>query len=273
MIDLTPRLAETYHGPIGYGASLPQKFSVQDIGMCAVKFTQNTQGPRVPINEIVGFCIADLLGIKHPPVGIVEIPAIVLPDDGILKVNDGKDEFQYKSGLHFYSKWLDPSNRVILDDFKELTLKNPEMLAGVVLLDLLINNFDRKTGNMNLLLHREPSGHYLNLIDLSMAFGNAIWTLGNLHEDSLPSISERLPYSGNLDAILATIKLEDDFSPYIDRLKDLKVSVLEEIVYSLPKEWSINDTEKQALLEYILNRVKALPNYLEERFKKDEWWL
>ena len=274
MIDLTPRLAETYVRRSQYGASLPQIFMVEDVGQCVIKFLQNAQGPRVPVNEIVGLSLASELGIDHPRVGLVEVDEAALPNDGVLIITDEEgDSWTYKPGLHFYSKWLEPADRVEPDDFKGMTLQNAPMLAGVVLLDLLIDNWDRTRGNMNLLLHRESGRQHLKLIDLSVAFGSAVWELGNLRAVDLPPPSERLPYSGELDDVLATIKVEKDFEPFLRRLNELSEARLRAIVSSVPGEWQVTDAEREALLNYLSQRVRALPDYLAKRLQKDTRWL
>jgi hypothetical protein len=178
--------ADSYLKPVGRGATFPQLFDVEGIGVCVVKFLQNPQGLRALTNEFIGFKIASLLDIDHPETGILDVGAEVLPDGGVLKVHDEDDTYIFKPGLHFYSRWLEPADQVIATDLSSFGMAdNPEILAGVVLLDLLLNNWDRKPLNLNLLLHRQGR-HRLKLIDLSMAFGNANWTLGNLKDTDLP---------------------------------------------------------------------------------------
>ena len=273
MVDPTSRFAETYVREFPYGQSLPQIFLVEGVGQCAVKFLQNPQGPRVLINELVSFGVASALGIEHPRVGIAEVDAIVLPSDGVLNTFDRwGDPCMLEPGLHFYSQWLEPADRIEADDLKSSTVKNASMLAGVVLLDLLVNNWDRKRGNMNLLLHRESGGQRLKLIDMGMAFGGSLWTIGNLTDSSLPPVEEPLRYADELGDILAGINVQEAFDPYLRRLEILTRTRLQDIVQAVPDAWRITEEEREALLNYLFQRVQALPDYLSSRLGKDVWW-
>ena len=273
MVDSTPRFATTYVREFPHGQSLPQIFLVEDVGQCAVKFLQNPQGPRVLTNELVSFGLATALGIEHPRVGVVEISAAVLSGDGVLNTVDRwGDSCTLEPGLHFYSQWLEPVDRVEADDLKGLAIKNAAMMAGVVVLDLLVNNWDRKRGNMNLLLHREAEGQHLKLIDMGMAFGGSLWTVGNLMDSSLPPVAEPLRYAGELGDILANVNVQEDFQPYLQKLRKLTEAKLGAIIQTVPDAWLVTEEEREALLNYLFQRVQALPDYLSSRLGKDVWW-
>lgn len=267
--------AERYERPVGRGATLPQLFVVEGKGLCVVKFLQNPQGNRALPNELIGFRLATALGIEHPEVGVVEVVAQVIPNGKTLEVVDedgGKRVFL--PGLHLYSRWLEPVTQAEATDLLPLAQSSPEnieLLASVVVLDLLLGNWDRKPLNLNLLIHREGR-HRLKLVDLSMAFGNANWMLGNLLKTDLPPLDERLPYSGDLDEVLRMVNPTTDFKQVLAKLNELTREGLEAIVASVPPDWGVNEREKQALVDYLEKRSAQIPDYLSKRLQKQEWW-
>jgi hypothetical protein len=268
-------VAITYVGQVPRGASLPQFFMVEGVGQCLIKFKQNPQGPRVLVNEYVGFELASALGLDHPPCGIVDVDPASLPNNGVLELLDADgDRLVYKPGLHFYSKWLDPKDEVFAEDVRGLKgAVNAGMLAGVVVLDLLLGNWDRKPLNSNLILHREKHQQKLKLIDLSMAFGSGIWEIQNLQDYDLPPLNATLPYSHPPKALLESVNHYTDFSPYLAKLKTLGRERLEAIVKTVPDEWSLNAEERKALVDCLEAKIRSIPSYLQKRLTRGkEWW-
>lgn len=264
--------AIAHKGPVGRGATLPQIFSVEGLGDCLVKFAQSDHGPKALVNELIGFQVADVLGLEHPECGVVEIEAEVLPDDGKLEVTSPYgDRFTFLPGLAFYSRWLPSAEHPTPDDLNTLELANPRMLAGVVVLDLLLGNWDRTAANPNLLLERRGQRR-LVVIDLGLAFGGGLWELGNLRDTSFPPLYDPLPYGEGLDRLLRTVNPATDFSSYLGKMSELSRPWLESIVGTIPSEWGISPREREALVDYVYTKARNLPAYLEQRLQKQEWW-
>lgn len=273
-----PRVGQ-HEGEAGGGASLPQRFQVDGLGMCAVKFAGSRHGPRALCNELIGFGVADVLDIEHPAVGVVEVEGFLLPKNGLVLRDDWGDSYTLEAGLHFYSQWLEPSDRVTASELEGVsTVRNASMLAGIVLLDMLIGNWDRSPQNPNLLIHRAGGRNRLTLIDLGFAFGGYAWQEGNLKPYSgfemgyFPKLRHLLPYDG-IDALLATVNPVRDFSDYVGKLKLLTRDVLEGIIERVPPEWGLSLAERSALVDYLEQKAQLLPEYLEARLKKEQWWL
>ncbi len=266
-----------YLGPVPRGATLPHWFMVEGIGKCVVKFLENPQGPRGLPNELISFQIANILGLEHPQVGVVEVDPESLPADKLEFYNAEiyRDHFTFNPGLAFYSKWLDPKDEVFASDIKDLGVAvNPEMLAGIVLLDLLIGNTDRKPKNTNLILHRESRKQRLKIIDLGMAFGHANWELSNLQDTAMPLLTAPLPYSIPPEGLLDTVNPLTDFKPYLAKLQALDRPTLEQIIGSVPKAWRITPEQATALVSYLETKAQHLPAYLDARAatKTKKWW-
>jgi hypothetical protein len=248
-------------------------------GICLVKFLENPQGPRALPNELIGFRIADHLGLEHPEVGVVKVDADTLPDSGQLLASNrdiyGNAKFTFGPGLAFYSRWLDPKDEVFASDVRGIGVAvNPKMLAGVVVLDLLLGNTDRKPKNTNLILHRESTRQHLKLIDLGMAFGNANWEIGNLRDTDLPPLTAPLPYSIPPVDLLDTVNPVTDFAPYLAKLQSLNCPKLEAIMSTVPSEWGITAQHRAALVDYVYTKAQQLPTYLATRAatRTKKWW-
>ncbi|GGR68373.1 hypothetical protein GCM10008959_33120 [Deinococcus seoulensis] len=268
--------AELYFGPVGRGNSQPQKFLLSDqLGLCAVKFQQNPQGPRMLVNEWIGHGLAAQLGIRHAAYGLVDVPADALPHDGCIRITDDDgDEVRLLPGLHFYSQWLEPA-----DDLKpeDLTLGSMMadigMLAGVAVLDAWLDQRDRKPLNPNILLVRRSGRSSLYLMDMGMAFRSAIWGLGDLLDPRLPDAAAPLPYSMSPADLFRAVR-PADFAPYLDAVSGMTEAIVQSVIDGLPREWGVTVAEHTALVNYLLTRAQALPDYFEARFQRpgQEWW-
>ena len=266
-----------YLEPVGRGNSQPQKFVLTDgLGLCAVKFQQNPQGPRMLANEWIGYGLAEMLGIRHAPYGLVRVAAESLPDSGRLLVKDDDgDEVSLLPGIHFYSQWLDSATDLTAADLKLAGLiSDLGMLAGVAVLDMLVGHWDRKLGNPNLLMVRQSARASLYVMDMGMAFGSAIWGMGNLLWPALPAVAAPLPYSRPPDQLFSGVRALQYFEPYFDAVEALTEAQIRAMVEALPEEWGVNIQERDALIDFIFIRAKALPANFKARFSRagQEWW-
>jgi hypothetical protein len=272
-------LAETHLGSVARGMTLPQLFMVNGIGKCLIKFQQNPQGDRVLINEWIGMRLAQLLGIDCPAFGIAQVDEFAIPKDG-LSVSSSlypDDRFVFQAGLHFYSKFLEPITDLhFAQDASMLGIAaNPQVIAGIVLLDLWLGNKDRSPRNPNLILHREGNRQKVKLIDMSSAFGSAIWTIGSLINPMLPPPEAPLPYAYMPERLLETVQPLTDFAPYLAKLTALRQTDLEPILQEIPPEWHLTSAESAALLNYLEIKRLALPEYLAIRLgnTQKKWYL
>lgn len=271
--------AETHLRGIERGMTLPQLFMVNGIGKCLIKFQQNPQGNRVLTNELIGLSLAKHFGIDCPEYGIVKVDEFALPETGLTVTSPlyPDEPFLFKPGLQFYTRFLEPKTDLFFaNDAKILGVAaNPTVIAGIVVLDLLTANKDRSPMNPNLILHRENNRQHIKLIDMGSAFGSAVWTLGNLHDTTLPPLDTPLPYSYLPERLLETVQPLTDFAPYLAKLNDLNRNDFEQIVQGVPSEWEISATERTALVNYLEAKRLALPDYLNARINdtSKKWYL
>jgi hypothetical protein len=264
--------AIAHRGQAHGGGSLPQLFDVAGLGYCIVKYKENPQGLKSLVNELIGFQLADILVIEHPLCGIVEIDNFSIGGLKLPIFDDGYD-FSIKPGLHFYSQWLESAKVATVNLFKNSKrLQNPGMMAGIVVLDLLLSNWDRKPTNPNLIVHMTGKKSQLALIDLGFAFGSSIWEIGNITDTALPPQHGPLPYSGNMAGFFAHLRPKD-FTQYVGRLSGINSSAISQIIGQVPSEWGLTAAEQNALIHFLQTRAAALPAYLEQRLQRGQWWL
>ena len=268
---------ERYLKAVGRGNSQPQQFVLSGgLGLCAVKFQQNPQGPRMLANEWIGYGLAGLLGIRHAPYGLVQVSTESLPDTGrLLITDDDGDEVSLLPGIHFYSKWLEPASDLTFEDLKLAGLVSDlGMLAGVAVLDMLVAHWDRKLGNPNLLMVREQGRASLYLMDMGMSFGSAIWGLGDLLSPALPDTAFALPYSRPPDQLFSQVRSLQQFEPYLEAVGGLTRMQIQELVDGLPEEWGVTIPLREALVDFLSIRAETLPANFEARFARagQEWW-
>ncbi|WP_146009489.1 hypothetical protein [Deinococcus planocerae] len=227
-------------------------------------------------NEWIGHGLAGLLGIRHAPYGLVEVSPEVLPDGDCLLIHDDDgDEVRLLPGVHFYSRWMEPAQDLKPEDLSlSGMVADLGMLAGVVVLDTLLDQRDRKPLNPNLLLVRQGGRASLYLMDMGMAIRSAVWGMGDLLDPGLPDAEAPLPYSVPPTDLLRVVRAPQDFAPYLAAVSALGRADLEQVVDGLPPAWGITVEEREALVDYLLHRAQALPAYFQARFARQrrEWW-
>jgi hypothetical protein len=269
---MTVLRATEYKGLVGKGATMPHFFVVENKGLCAVKFFRNPQGERALPNEWIAARIADALELPHPEIGAVEIEDLVLPDGKLICTDDFGDTWEFKPGLQLYSQWLENTDIPVASDFEGLLLSNARVLAGAVVLDLLVDNWDRKPSNPNLLLHRAQR-QQLYLVDYSMAFKSANWELGNLKNPALPPLEAPLPYAEIPADMFKKVNPAVDFSWFLGKLPTLDRAFFQSVTSSVPSEWKISAAAQTALVDFLEQRAQDIPAYLSQRLQKEVWWL
>lgn len=261
---------------VGRGGSQPQRFMLDSgLDLCAVKFQQTPQGHRVLCNEWLGHRLAQFLDIRVPRYGLVEVPPQALPLGG-LQVPDGAGGLAtFQPGIHFYSQWLQPAGELAPGDLRTSSLfSDIPMLAGVVLLDMLLDNWDRELNNPNLMVSRTSGASQIYLVDTGNAFGGPFWGLGNLNVAYSPfsNPADPLPYYAPHEPLLKAINPQVDFAPYLRRLSLLNRGILSGIVTALPSEWGVTVAEGAALVNFLDARAGQIPAHLAQRLTRREWW-
>lgn len=104
-----------------------------------VKYMRNPFGQQVLVNEFIGSCIADLIGLTVPEYGICNLLEEVI----LNSANEDLDESN--AGLAFFSKEYPDTVPPIHTLLSRIQNKETEK---IILFDHLVNNFDRHEGNL-----------------------------------------------------------------------------------------------------------------------------
>lgn len=125
---------------IDQGTTMPIRCNLANGMTAVVKYMKNPYGQRVLINELVGNCIADELGLMIPEFGICNISETVIES-----TNDIEEIDRQNSGYGFFSNSYSNAVPIVPGLLSDVEIKQTETL---LLFDHIVNNFDRHDGNI-----------------------------------------------------------------------------------------------------------------------------
>lgn len=218
-----------------------------------VKLFNNVEGNRTLVNEIVSYKIASLLGLPIVKSGICCL-------DSSATINNNSATYK-NFGPCFYSEYLSKSAPPKLGIMR--LLENIDDFYKLLLFDHIIYNKDRNI--YNLLVSYTKNNICFKLIDHSHVFKNeAIWDANCFHQGiNDHDVKDKEILSSN-DELYSLFYHSMDFNK--DKLYSLtqffKESItrhqLDTILEDIPIEWTVSDTEKDALSKYILYRASNI---------------
>jgi hypothetical protein len=235
------------------GGSLPAIVEADDDGMYVLKFRGSGQGPKALIAELVAGEIARAAGLPVPEIVFVNVDpdfARTEPDPEIQSL------IRDSAGLNLGMDYLPGSV-----GFNPVADKlDPGLASAIVWFDGYVTNVDRTPRNTNMLMwHRR-----LFLIDHGA-------TLYFHHKWDNYSDRSRDPFSLIKDHVLL---------PQASTLRDadaliqprLTPEVVKRITSAIPDDWLAGeplpaDEIRQTYLEYLINRLEAPRNFLEEAIR------
>lgn len=133
---------------ISQGATMPIRCSLENGMTAVVKYMRNPYGQRVLINELVGTCIADELGLIIPEFGICNISESVIES-----TNTNEEIDTTNSGYGFFSNSYSTAIPLVPYLLPDVQVKQTELL---MLFDNIVNNCDRHDGNILLEVKSPP---------------------------------------------------------------------------------------------------------------------
>jgi len=239
--------AVEYIGPVGLGATTPQLFRAEnsdgETKICVVKLASNRLGAKVLVNELLAARFGQWLDLCFPPGGFIEITPTALKG-GRRLVAAGM-----QPGCHFGCEYLKGAGYVTKVNLHRAI--NKDQMAGVMLFDHLFHNPDRTKNRKNLLIRREKHGYRLYAIDNSHLFRRGKWTIELLKElaDNI-TLNHRRSYG----VLLKYYLKPTHFSKYVQAVKAIQATELEQLVETIPEDWLPDRLERQALLEFLTAR-------------------
>lgn len=225
-----------------------------DAAYYVVKFQNNPQHLRILANEMLGYQLATALGLPVARAEVVKVEAELIeqtPELTILK--RGRPE-KCLPGFHFGSRFPGQPGRVSVHDLlTEAHLAEVANLADFA--GMLV--FDQWTCNTNgrqVVFVAEPFRHRhygALMIDQGFCFNAGEW---NFPDSPLRGLYPR-------QRVYERITGWESFEPFLSRLEELPLRVLDEAAAAIPPEWYAGDAEA---LERLLTQLDRRRQRLRE---------
>ncbi len=239
--------AVEYLGPVGFGVTAPRVFRANDDKIYVVKLQNNPMGTKVLVNEFIAGWFGERMNLCFPPSDLLEI------DEQVLQKSRSLKAAKISSKMHFASQYI-PSNKYVARNnlYKAI---NKRAMAGVMLFDHMFHNIDRTKNRRNLLVSLQDTGYVLYAIDNSHLFVRGRWNSKTLKKMATKiSINRRRAYGWLLTYFFTSA----DFSPYAAKVREITKEELTWFVASIPQEWLPKTEEREALLEYMVQRCEMV---------------
>lgn len=209
------------------------------------------------INEYVGSEIAKLMGLPIPETALVKC-------DKEFSVTIDGQQIKITNSVNFGSKAIDGGTVLSLYTLEQLeNIDNKNDLLSIMLFDAILHNVDRDGNNGNTLVEMGTTSH-LYIIDHGRLFGaGEIWDKYSLKNDQRGETTiDPYLHSGIYSLFRESTCLKEQCEIASRKIKLVTREKLENIIYSIPKEWCLSSEDANALLEYLCNRFENGEKYL-----------
>ncbi|WP_018921441.1 HipA family kinase [Salsuginibacillus kocurii] len=218
-----------------------------------VKFdTKKEKREKELVNEYVVGQLATHLSLPTIPSRLVFIP-----EDFIKEVSSRK---KLQPGYHYAILFIEESvtfpNKG--DESSIGTVDNSEEeLAGIVVFDQWVNNTDR--GRNNILFKKLENSYYVYMIDHGRCFpGGYCWNSETLKEE--PQYRIKMPV---YKWILSFVESQDQLYAFAEKIKEFSNESIANIVQSIPEEWNATTSDKESLINYLINEKENLSKVVD----------
>ena len=215
-----------------------------DGGYYIVKFQNNPQHRRILANEMLAAQIAEKLGLPVARAEVVLVTPELIEDTPELHIQKSLGREPCLPGRQFGSRYPgDPAQVAVLDLLPDERLREVANLNAF--LGMLV--FDRWTCNTNgrQVIFR-PNGaptHYrAMMIDQGFCFNAGDW---NFPDSPLRGLYPR-------SLVYQSVRSLESFNPFLERLENIRLEVLDEAMRGIPPEWYDSD---QAALDALMDRL------------------
>jgi hypothetical protein len=211
-----------------------------------VKFTNNSQHPRIVINEWIASTVLRHLGIVTPDTAIVNVSAAFIRNNPDVYVELASSRAAPSYGSHFGSRFASTSEKKAVYDF----LPNPLLdnvanlsdFCGVLVVDKWLGNTD---GRQSVFTRVKDINKKLSfvaqMIDNGCMFDGGNWSFGDSPLQG--------PYFGK---VYQDVRGLDAFAPWLTTVSDFSGTVLEEAFQRMPSSWR---TGTEAAFGVLLGRL------------------
>ena len=214
---------------------------------------KNPFGQRVLINELIGSCIADLIGMNNPEYGICN-----LSEEVIRNTNYNEDIDIRNAGLAFYTKNY---SSTVPPSLSMLTLVENKETEKIMLFDHIVNNCDRHKGNLLIDLGKYAK---LYLIDNSHIITDGVNTSIEYELSDEAVFSKRVLVKNKeiYDLLCNSVGYrEEQILSEAKRIKEcITPEILNEIKNLIPDVWvdSVGQEKFEMIFEVLDKRINAI---------------
>jgi hypothetical protein len=236
------------------GGAQAQLLRCNDNRYYVVKFPNNPQGGvRILVNELLGFRLAQLMGLPIQEGEIIRVPEILIRGSEEMLIELRHLNVPCQSGLCFGSRYPGyPKPVQAYDALPESYLNkvsNLTAFAGMLVFDQWTCNTDGR----QVIFVEESTGHFrASMIDQGLCFNGSEWTFP---DSSLRGIYRQQAVYESVD--------EADFEYWTDRMERLEAETIISVGERIPCEWcSLDKDHLNRLLEKLVARKKRIRELL-----------
>jgi hypothetical protein len=259
----------------GLDTSMGTARIITDAGPAYIKAMGNRQGPHPLACEIVGTRLAAWFELPTFDHFIIEIDAEV---DEIPFLYGGDAADAAESGPAFVTRAVSGHTWGGAEEGLE-TLVNPEDVGRLVVFDTWILNRDRHPPES---MDRDPNYDNVFLEDLvgddagktrliAMDHTHCFTIAGNLNEkvSNIERVKDDRLY-GLFPGFRSRV-LQRDVESAIERLREVRMEIVQPIVEEIPNAWDVNPRTKEALADLIVQRANFVAGSILDTIARECW--
>lgn len=234
-----------------------------------VKFRNNPQHRRILVNELVASVLLRYLGVATPETAIVDLTPQFLAGNPEICLQLGTRQQPAAPGWHFGSRYPgDPARTAVYDFLPDTLLRrviNFEDYLGVLVFDKWMGNADSRQSVFfrarlkdwapEFPAGPQRMGYVAQMMDNGYVMNGPHWEFADSPLQGLyfrPVVYEK-------------VRSLDDFQPWLDQVRYLPETLIDEAMRQVPPEWLEGDeTELERLMARLLARRKRVGDLIEE---------
>jgi hypothetical protein len=246
-----------------WGSAQSQMMIGCDSNLWVVKFSNNPQGSRILVNELLGTMIAQNLGLCVSRGAVLKVENRLIETNQQMYIDYGKWTLPCASGLQFGSlfvgRLLGLGSCEHLNDRRFVGANAFDQFTGVLAFDKWTGNIDRRQVVSCPRLPGDRLPHFV-FVDQGSCFNGRHWKF----RDS--------PADGTLTktSVYSPVKGWSDFTPWLDKIRAFCPTTLWNIAEQIPPEWYHNRrSDLEQLVDGLLKRRSLIPDLIS-KFRHSE---
>jgi hypothetical protein len=249
------------------GGAQAHLLEAEDGHAYVVKFLNNPQHRRILVNELVSSVIAEHLGLPTPAYQLIRVTDEFLEKNSEVAMETGHSIVRPTAGWHFGSRFPgDPQTQTVYDFIPDTLLEKVANLSdflGAFVFDKWLSNADSRQAIFYRarVEQRTPDGwrerpaFVAMMIDHGYVFDGPHWTF-------IDSAIQGLYFR---TVVYSRVRSLDSFEPWLSRVRDFPVEVIDTALKRVPSEWLGGDRSLlEQMLERLMRRRSRVTDLIEE---------